>query len=614
VLRRPRGLRNPGGFDFARLALERRYAATGHVREILRRGPGIDGVDARREAVSRRIAGGVDDPAAAALLRALAVGDQAAIPDALWDVFRATGTTHLVAISGFHIGLVGAFAGLLGGLLHRAVPRAGLRVPRRPLAAWCALAGAAGYSLLAGLSLPVQRTLAMLAAVLVAVALRRRLAAGGALGVAALAVLLLDPLAVLNAGFWLSFGGVFWLLFALDGRRRDAWWRVWSRAQWAAFVALLPLGVAWFQQASLVGPLANAVAIPWVSFVLVPLVLLAVALEPLPAAQDAVLAGAGWCARAYLALLDHFAGWPLAALDLPPPGTPALLLALAGAAIALLPAAVPGRALAPILWLPLLWPRVHAPPSATAEVTVLDVGQGLAVVVRTANHALLYDAGPARPDGFDAGEAVVVPALRALGVRRLHRIVVSHADGDHAGGLGAVRRRHPQADLLGGPDVDGARTCVAGSRWDWDGVAFEVLHPPAHFPALGNESSCVLRIAAGDRAILLPGDIGTVVEERLVAMDATLRADVLVLSHHGSRGGSGAPFLAAVAPALAVASAGQRNRFGHPAPEVVARVRDAGAGLLHTGPGGALRLRIDPGGVALVGMERRDAPRPWQEP
>lgn len=614
VLRRPRGLRNPGGFDFERLALERRYAATGHVREILSRGPEVEGVDAQRAAVARRIAAGVHDPAASALLRALTVGDQAAIPDPLWDVFRATGTTHLVAISGFHIGLVGAFAGLLGGLFHRAWPGAGLRLPRRPLAAWCALAGAAAYSLLAGMSLPVQRTLAMLAAVLVAVALRRRLAAGGALSLAALAVLLFDPLAVLNAGFWLSFGGVFWLLFALDGRSRDTWWRVWTRAQWVAFVALLPLGVAWFQQASLVGPLANAIAIPWVSFVLVPLVLLAVGLQSVPAAQDAVLAGTGWCAQAYLWLLEHLARWPLAALDLPPPGAPALLLAIGGAAIAMLPTAVPGRGLAPLLWLPMLWPRQDAAPAGQVDVAVLDVGQGLAVVVRTTNHALLYDAGPARPDGFDAGEAVVVPALRALGVRRLDRIVVSHADGDHAGGLDAVRRRHPRAEVLGGPDVAGALTCTAGMHWDWDGVAFDVLHPPAHFPALGNESSCVIRIATGDRAILLPGDIGTVVEQRLVALDSPLRADVLVLSHHGSRGGSGAPLLAAVGPALAVASAGHRNRFGHPAPEVVARVRAAGASLLHTGPAGAIRLRLDPRGVQSPVLERQVAPRPWQEP
>lgn len=614
VLRRPRGLRNPGGFDFERLALERRYAATGHVREILRRGGQAGGIDGWREAIARRIAAGVDDPAASALLRALAVGDQAAIADPLWDVFRATGTTHLVAISGFHIGLVGAFAGLLGAWAHRAWPGAGLRVPRRPLAACCALAGAAAYSLLAGLSLPVQRTLAMLAAVLLAVALRRRLAAGGALGLAAIVVLLLDPLAVLNAGFWLSFGGVFWLLFALDGRSRDAAWRIWTRAQWAAFVALLPLGVAWFQQASLVGPLANAVAIPAVSFVLVPMILLAVALQPVPALGDALLAAADGFARLYLGLLAHFAAWPLATLDLPPPGALALLLALTGAAIALLPAAVPGRALAPLLWLPLLWPRQAGPVVGHAEVAVLDVGQGLAVVVRTANHALLYDVGPARPDGFDAGEAVVLPGLRALGVRRLDRIVVSHADVDHAGGLDAVRRRHPLADLLGGPDVAGARTCIAGSHWDWDGVSFEVLHPPAHFPPLGNESSCVLRIATGGRAILLPGDIGTVVEDRLVASGARLRADVLVLSHHGSRSGSGAPWLASVAPTLAVASAGHRNRFGHPAPEVLARVRDAGMTLLHTGQGGALRLRLGPRAVVVTHVERRHAPRPWQEP
>lgn len=614
VLRRPRGLRNPGGFDFERLALERRYAATGHVREFLQRGTLEPGIDAWREAVAHTIAATVVDPEPSALLRALAVGDQAAIPDSLWQVFRATGTTHLVAISGFHIGLVGAFAALIAGLVHRLSPGAGRRIPRRSLAAWAALAGAGGYSLLAGLSLPVQRTLAMLAAVLIAVALRRRLGAGGALSLAALAVLLFDPLAVLNAGFWLSFGGVFWLLFALDGRAPGAWWRVWTHAQWAAFVALLPLGVAWFQQTSLAGPLANAAAIPWVSFVLVPLLLLAIGLAPWATVSGLLMRAAAEAARAYLDLLQWIATWPLAAIDLPPPGPLTLALAVAGGALVLLPRAVPGRLLAPLLWLPMFWPLQPGPAHGSVDLAVLDVGQGLAVVVRTAGHALLYDTGPARPEGFDAGAAVVVPALRAIGVQRLDRVVISHGDSDHAGGAEAVLRSHPRADVLAGPGSGRGRTCEAGMRWTWDGVDFEILHPPAHFPPLGNEASCVLRVAAGDRAALLPGDIGAVVEQRLARAAPAMRADVLVLPHHGSRGGSSPALVAAVAPRIGVASAGHRNRFGHPAPEVVDRLRGAGADVLHTGTSGAILLRLSPYGVQVRALERRAVPRAWQEP
>jgi competence protein ComEC len=611
VLRRPRALLNPGGFDFERLALERRIAATGHVRRILDRAPAPDGIDVRRARLAARIAAEVEDAEAAALLRALAVGDQAAIGDPLWEAFRATGTTHLVAISGFHIGLVGAFAALLGGLVHRAIPGAGWRVPRRTLAACCALAGAGAYSLLASFSLPVQRTLAMLAAVLLAVALRRRLSIGGALGLAVIVVLLFDPLAVLNAGFWLSFGGVFWLLFALDGRSRTAWWRGYARAQWVAFIALLPLGVAWFQQASLVGPLVNLFAIPWVSFLLVPMLLAGLALGDL---GGPLLHLAGLAARAYLDALGFAAATPLAWIDLPAPGTAAFALAVAGAGLWLLPRAVPGRALAILLFLPLVLPRIERPPPGAADVVVLDVGQGMAIVVRTANHALLFDAGPARGEGHDAGEAVVLPALRALGVRQLDRVVVSHGDNDHAGGVAAVLRAFPNARVASGPGVGFGTACRAGTRWRWDHVAFEFLHPPEHFPPLRNEASCVLRVVAGDRAALLPGDIGAIIEARLVADGAGLAADLLLLAHHGSRGSNSDALLDAVRPRIAVASAGHRNRFGHPAPDVAARLAARGIPLHATASGGALRYRIAPGALVVRGAERRAARRPWREP
>lgn len=614
-LRRPRGLRNPGGFDFERLALERRYAAVGHVRRVIAREPPQGGIDARRESISRWIGEGVEDPPTAALLRALAVGDQAAIPEPLWDVFRATGTTHLVAISGFHIGLAGALFGLLGALLHRLLPRLALRWPRRPMVAVCALAGAAAYSLLAGMSLPVQRTLAMLAAVLLAVVLRRHLAAGRALALAVLVVMALDPLALLNAGFWLSFGGVFWLLFALDGRSRDAWWRTYARAQWASFIALLPFGIAWFQQASLVGPLVNFAAIPWVSFVLVPLVLLAIALQGWaePVAQ-LLLQLAGAVGAVYLDGLALAAGVPWADVPLPPPSVPILLLAVAGAGIALLPRAVPARWLGLVMLLPLAWPRIEQPPHGAFDLTVLDVGQGLAVVVRTREHALLYDAGPSRPEGFDSGQAIVAPALRTLGIRRLDRLVASHGDNDHAGGVPAVLRSHRPAVVQSGPGAGIGTPCVAGERWTWDGVAFEFLHPPAHFPALRNEASCVLRIDVGGHSALLPGDIGAVVEQRLLRAGAPLRASLLLLPHHGSRGSGSAAFLDAVGPSHAIVSAGFRNRFGHPAPEVVARVQGIGGDVHATAAGGALRMRVDDVGVRLLAAERTDARRLWQEP
>jgi competence protein ComEC len=615
-LRRPRGLRNPGGFDFERTALERGLAATGHVLEWRALGAEGQGIDARRERLSAWIGQAVDDADAAALLRALAVGDQGAVPDALWDRFRATGTTHLVAISGFHVGMVGALLAVCVAGLFRLVPAMGLRLPRRQGAALAGGLGAAAYALLAGPSLPVLRTVAMIAVAVLALSLRRRLPLGRTLGLAALVVLVPMPLAVLNAGFWLSFAGVFWLLVALGGRSPGPWWAGYARAQWVAFVALTPLAVAWFQSVSLSGPLVNAVAIPWVSFGIVPTVLVACGLSPVaPDAALRVLQLAEWLASRYLDALAVAEALPLSAIGLPPPGLPALLSAVVGAALVLLPRGVPGRALAPVLWLPMLWPRIDAPPPGQFDLSVLDVGQGLAVVVRTTNHALVYDTGPARPDGLDSGEAIVVPALRALGAGDLDRLLVSHADNDHAGGAGAVIRLARPQRVDGGPGTGLGATCTSGEHWRWDDVEFALLHPPAYFPDLGNEGSCVLSIAAGDQAVLLPGDVSALVEERLLALGVPLAADVLVLGHHGSRHSSSTAFLAAVGATHAVASAGHRNRFGHPHPEVITRLAATGTRLLHTGVGGAVRFRVGaPGGVEIAAIERRDARHPWSEP
>jgi competence protein ComEC len=614
-LRRPRGLRNPDGFDFERLALERRYAATGHVTRVLRRDPEPRGIDAERAAVSRWIASMTANRAAASLLRALAVGDQGAIPDPMWETFRATGTTHLVAISGFHIGLVASAGAALGALLHWLLPGLGLHVARRPAAAAFGLLAAVGYSLLAGFSLPVQRTLAMIVVVLLAVVLRRRISAGGSLALAVIVVLAFDPLAVLNPGFWLSFGGVFWLLFALGGRSGERWWRSYTRAQWVAFVALLPLGIAWFQQTSLVGPAVNFVAIPWVSFVLVPLLLLALAIEPLAAGvAAAILHIAAYGAEIYLNGLDIAAALPVAQWQWPAPSRLALALAMLGVAILLLPRAVAARSLGLAMLLPLLLPRFDRPPPGAFDLSMLDVGQGLAIIVRTHRHTLLYDAGPSHPAGIDTGQAIVAPALRAMGVSRLDAMIISHGDNDHAGGARAILRSHRPAQVLSGPGTGLGAACVSGQRWTWDGVQFELLHPPAHFPALRNDASCVLRIATGGGSALLPGDISSTVEQRLLRDGAPLAAGLLALPHHGSRSSSSAAFLAAVRPTIALVSAAHRSRFGHPNPEVVARAEALNAQVLGTAEHGALRFRIDPaGGIRLLQTSRGDRQHLWQE-
>lgn len=617
-LKRARGHANPGGDDLERRHLAAGIVATGTVvaAGTARQRAPAGGVDAWRERLARRIDAAVPG-AGAALVRALAIGDTRGLGDADWDRLRSTGLTHLVAISGFHVGLVAGFGALCARCAWWLAPALGRRLPRPQAAAVAAVLAAAAYTVLAGLALPTVRTLLMIAAIALARLFRRLPAAADAFALALVLMLLADPLSVLSPGFWLSFLGVGWLLWCLPGGEGAQPLRGLVRAQGVAAVGLLPLTGWLFGQVSLAGPVANLVAVPVVSLVAVPLCLLGAGLESLAGGAG----GVAW--RMAAAVLDPgwralgvLEAWPLAQAWLPETGLGALLLAALGAFWLLLPRGLPGKSLALALFLPLLWPAAQGPPPGAVDIEVLDVGQGSAVLVRTRGHALLYDVGPAGPHAPDLGESVVVPALRARGIRRLDAIMLSHDDGDHAGGLGAVLAAHPGTRVLGpeGWARPGMGLCRAGQRWTWDGVAFEVLHPPPLFPYLGNDSSCVLRIAAGGGAALLTGDIGRHVEAGLVRVHGEgLRARLLVAPHHGSGGASGAAFLAAVAPETVVFSAGWRNRFGHPAADVLARYRDAGAERLLTAATGALRFRLDGAGLRLLEARRRDRPRYWRD-
>lgn len=610
-LRAPRGLRNPGAADGEMHAMARGIAANGYVRnpELARRLSPPAGIDAWREAMSARIGASVARPSSR-FVRALALGDTRGLDERDWELLRADGLTHLVAISGFHVGLVaGVFALLASGLWRVSAPL-GRWLPRPQAAAVAGLAGAAAYAAVAGFALPTVRTATMIAIVVTARCWRRPFRISGALALATIAVLLVDPLAVLGAGFWLSFLGVAWLLWCLPraGRRplRD-----FVDAQGVVTVGLLPLTVFLFGQASLAGPLANLVAVPWWSLMVVPLALLGTGLE-------AIHAGSGsWAwllaARAFdlsWPLFEWLGSTTLAVWWLPEPAWFALPLALAGAFWLLLPRDTPGKPLALLLWLALLWPDRALPSKGGFDLTVIDVGQGLSVLVRTAGHALLYDMGPAVRDGFDAGERAVVPALRARGIATLDRAIVSHGDNDHAGGWDAVRRQFAAASVLApeGSPTPKTDRCVAGDAWTWDGVRFRVLHPTQHFPYLGNESSCVLRIEGRHGSALLTGDIGEVVERALVRREGpALRSDVVLVAHHGSDGSSDRGFVQAVGARAALVSAGAGNRFGHPKAGVVERWCDAGAEVVSTAGSGAITVRV--AGPGFAPERRRIAKR-----
>jgi len=616
---RPRGFLNPGGFDYARWLFREGIGATGYVRRAppaIRLAPVTAPLGRLRDGLRNAVYRMDARLHHAGILRALTVGDRGAIGHRAWDVLTATGTNHLVAISGLHIGLAALAGFWLGSLVWRGLGRARSRIARPVVRSLCGLAAACVYAALAGFSLPTLRALVMLAVALGACVLRRRARPAEGLALAAVAALVVDPLAPMSAGFWLSFGAVAAILFvmcarvAVPGRLRG-----WTRLQWAIAVALLPVLIGWFGRASLVAPLANLVAVPWVSVLTVPPALAgAVTIGPFPAVGAALLTVADRLLDPLWHMLQWMAHWPLAQWWRPSPPDWALVLACAGAALLLAPRGVPGRLAGLAMMVPLVGWSPPRPPPGAVDLDVLDVGQGLATVVRTHAHTLVYDTGPRFSTRFDAGNAVVVPFLRAAGVGHLDALVVSHGDNDHAGGVRAVRGAYPPGRLWSSvPQRFGeeARFCAAGTRWHWDGVGFSFVHPGRDGGWLGNDASCVLRIAAPGGTLLLPGDIEAPAEGALVRGRADVAADVVVAPHHGSATSSTAAFVAAVDPRWVLYSVGYHNRYGFPVDPVVRRWRPAG--LARTDCGGALHVVVDPRrGPRAPRAWRREHPRFWR--
>lgn len=610
-LRSPRGFGNPGGFDYERWLFAQGIGATGYVRDIrsARRLSAADGE--WRADIAGRVAALASGPAAG-LVRGLATADRSAISDEHWELLRVTGTAHLMAISGLHIGLVAGLGLALAGLLRRRF------APHRGLAWPALLAGglALVYGMLAGFGLPVQRALVGTAVLLLALAWRRAIAPGHAYGVALTAVLCLDPLAPLDAGFWMSFGAVAAILFLLSGRRpQGSKLAATLRVQFGLFLLLAPLTAAHFGLVPLVSPLANLVAIPSFGFIVVPLVLTAMLLLWWPPAAGALF---GWAGLVLEILLQGFE-W-LAALTPPfapaQPAPEAWLLAVAGLLLLAAPRALPGRWFAAWLLLPagLVLAAPWLPPDRAAmplAMHFLDVGQGLAVVVETPRHTLVYDTGPGFGEN-DAAKRVVIPFLESRG-RRPDIVLVSHGDGDHAGGLASLRKRYPEARFAGRTRIADELEDCAALHWRWEQVQFEVLDSGVVGSAHDNNASCVLRIARAGFAALLTGDIEAPAEARLVKnAGQRLRAHVVLAPHHGSRSSSTQQFVRAVQPTLVIAAAGYGNQWDFPKPDVVARWRAAGAHMLDTGGQGAISVRISDKEYCVASY--RETQRPWRQP
>lgn len=621
-LKRPRGLLNPGGFDSERHALEQRIVAVGYVREQGEHqmlGAQAWCVNRMRADISAAIGAAIDNPHDARLVQALAVGDTQALDDHDWDVARVNGVSHLLAISGFHVGVAALFGVWLIQGLWWLWPRLGLRLPRPVAQAGAALLVASAYGALAGFGLPTQRTLLMIAVVSLACASRRAIGGAQALALALAVILVWDPLAVLSVGFWLSFAGVAFLMLGLSRPQGImAHVRALGSAQLLMTVALLPLSVWFFGQASLIGALSNLIAVPAVSLLAVPLSLFGTLVWLLwPPAAMWFWQGAAWVMHGLWLLLEYLANWPGAHWYLPQLGAWAFPLALLGAVLVFLPRGVPGRWLGALLFLPLLFPRVQLPPEGAFRAMAFDVGQGLSVLVRTRHHALLYDAGARYPSGFDLGRAAVLPALRALGVRELDTLLISHGDNDHAGGGPAVANAYPHARLLGSEPERShlpLGLCRRGQHWRWDGVEFRILHPRDGWENGSNNGSCVLLVSGAGGRLLLPGDIEALVEPEVAAGLHAGTPLVLIAAHHGSDTSSSAAFLAAADPMLAVVSAGYRSRYGHPSPEVLSRFRVAEIPWLNTADSGAISLHFPATEPPLVLRRERIAQdRYWRE-
>lgn len=605
-LKPPHGVQNPGGFDYEKWLYQQAIHATGYVRkstENQRLGKVDKGVNLIRENLLH-ILSGLPDPAYQGLLQALTIGHKSAIDNRQWQVLRQTGTSHLMAISGLHIGLV---AGLVFFMVRRLAPAIICKYSSAPqVAALAGLAVAGFYALLAGFTIPTQRAFIMLLVMMLAILIKRPAFSMNTLSLALIAVLMINPVSVLSVGFWLSFLAVL-IITVVSGARvvnqqfKIKAWLQGVRIQWLIASAMLPLSLLLFQQGSLVSPLVNMLAIPVVGLIIVPLVLLAsfvsvfsIGLSIWLFTQVSELFSLVWV------VLEWFAELPLSSLSHSSVPLLQSAIALLGVVLLLMPRGFPLRYSGFILLLPMLLYQPPRPEKGAFWLSVLDVGQGLSVLVQTKNKSLLYDTGAKFSERFDMGQRVVVPYLNYTGIQVLDLLMLSHGDNDHAGGADSVLQMLDVQQLLAESEIiekkvrvgRGDKACESGQRWLWDGVYFEVLHPDQGYKKRNNRS-CVLKIWNNHYSLLLSGDIESKVELRMLrSATEKLKSDILIVPHHGSNTSSTQAWLDKVDPQLAIVSAGYKNRFGHPTTKVLARYQRQGSRILNTAKSGMIQIKL----------------------
>lgn len=621
-LKRPRGMMNPGGFDYERWLFTNGIRATGYVRHSSDNRL-LDG-SARsaplqslryqiKESLERALAGSERG----GVIQALAIGDRSGISDEEWSLLLATGTNHLMAISGLHIGLVAGMAFFLMRQLWRLCPACCERLAAPRAAAVVAILAALVYAALAGFSVPTQRAMLMLLMVMGAIFWLRSIQPVRLLLIALGLVLLHDPLVVLSPGFWLSFCAVGLIIYGMAGRiAPSGWWWRWGRVQWVVALGLSPLLLWLFGQAAAVAPLANLLAVPWIGLLVVPLTLVGTLLMSVWSwGGEALVTLAAWLTELIWPLL-LFLGETVPSIEAVTAPWWCYALALVSVLWLLAPRGWPLRWLGIFPVIPVLLWQPTPIPSGQARFTLLDVGQGLAAVVETQNHRLVFDTGPRFPSGFNTGDAVVAPFLNHHGHGAVDMLVVSHGDNDHIGGAQALVEEVAVAKVLTSVPQKMSWTphqrCQRGDDWQWDGVNFAILHPakPGQTQR-GNNDSCVLRVEAGGDAVLLTGDIEWAAEMELVAgSGAALQSDVLIAPHHGSKTSSSRAFIDAVSPRWVLFPLGYRNRYRFPHEVVTARYQQREIERLSTSESGAITFMLGQGELK-PSEYRREARRYW---
>jgi competence protein ComEC len=624
-LKRIHGVQSPGAFDYEAWAFQKGIRASGTILDsqsniLLSQAWHKNPIAKLRQALQEKILLHSPHSTTSPWLMALMIGERNGITQNDWQVLRNTGTNHLMAIGGLHIGILAGFAYSLASWLWRRFPALMFVMPAQQLASYAALLTVIIYSSLSGFLIPTQRASIMLTIFISTVLVNRKINPWNAWSLALFFVLIINPMSVLNESFWLSFGTIALILYGMSHRLSPSglWWK-WGRVQWVIGVGLIPLSLALFQECSLASFLANSIAIPWLAFTILPLCFLSTLLILfLPSFASLLLLLADKSLSLLWLILSWIAQLPFSIWHLAIPNNFILIAMITGFVLLLLPAGFSGRYFGLIWIMPALLYQVSQPKPGEYWVTVLDAGQGLSVVVQTAKHILIYDAGPKLDASLDMGESVVLPYLRMIKSNKIDSLVISHGDNDHIGGAQAILKNHPKTkvfssvpdkmvkifDSLGmHPDKNDLSVnesfnrqvnfCKANYTWIWDNIQFSFLYPFDYNSNLGNDGSCVLLIDNGKHKILLSGDIEKFAEkELLLRTPEKLKADMIIAPHHGSKTSGLKQFIAAVNPEYVVYATGYRNRYHFPHQSVVASYEKLQVKAINTADSGTLQFKF----------------------